>query len=57
MTALNPHVGYQRSAEAAKESLSTGRTLREIVAGRGWLTPEKLNEIFDLRKMTEPGIH
>lgn len=57
VTALNPHVGYQRSAEVAKESLSTGRTLREIVAARGWLTPEKLNEIFDLRQMTEPGIH
>jgi aspartate ammonia-lyase len=57
VTVLNPHIGYQRGAELAKESLRTGKPLRELVLERGLLSREKLDEIFDLRKMTEPGIH
>jgi len=36
--------------------LSTGRPIRELVLERGLLSRERLDEIFDLRKMTEPGI-
>ncbi|RPH36611.1 aspartate ammonia-lyase, partial [bacterium] len=57
VTVLNPHIGYQRGAELAKESLATGRPIRELVLERGLLTREKLDEVFDLRSMTEPGIH
>ncbi len=57
VTVLNPHIGYQKAAEVVKESLATGRTIRDIIAGRGWLTAAQLDEIFDLRPMTEPGIH
>ena len=57
VTVLNPHIGYQRGAELAKESLATGRSIRELVLERGLLSREKLDEVFDLRKMTEPGIH
>jgi aspartate ammonia-lyase len=56
VTVLNPHIGYQRGAELAKESLLTGRPIRELVLERGLLSKEKLDEVFDLRKMTEPGI-
>jgi aspartate ammonia-lyase len=56
VTVLNPHIGYQRGAELAKESLSTGRPIRELVLEKGLLSREKLDEVFDLRKMTEPGI-
>ena len=57
VTVLNPHIGYQRGAELAKESLATGRPIRELVLERGLLSREKLDEVFDLRKLTEPGIH
>jgi len=56
VTVLNPHIGYARGAELAKESLATGRSIRELVLERGYLSRERLDEVFDLRKMTEPGI-
>ena len=56
VTVLNPHIGYARGAELAKESLATGRSIRELVVERGYLSRERLDEVFDLRKMTEPGI-
>jgi aspartate ammonia-lyase len=56
VTVLNPHIGYAKAAEIAKEYLASGRSIREIVLEKGWITPEKLEEIFDLRAMTEPGI-
>jgi aspartate ammonia-lyase len=57
VTVLNPHIGYAQSAELAKEALATGKSLRQLVRERGLLPKEKLDEVFDLRKMTEPGIH
>jgi aspartate ammonia-lyase len=57
VTVLNPHIGYARAAEVAKEYLASGRSIRDIVLERGLLTPEQLEKIFDLRAMTEPGIH
>ena len=57
VTVLNPHIGYLRAAEVAKEALRTGRSIREIVLERGLVPAERLDEILDLRPMTEPGIH
>ena len=56
VTALNPHIGYSAAAEVAKEYLSSGKSIMEIVLDRGLLTKEKLTTIFELRRMTEPGI-
>ncbi len=36
-TALSPHIGYALTAEIAKESVRTGRPVRDIVAERGLL--------------------
>ncbi len=57
VTVLNPHIGYLKGAEIAKEYLKSGKTIRELVIEKGLLSEEKLDEIFDLKKMTEPGIH
>ncbi len=57
VTVLNPHIGYLKGAEIAKEYVASGKPLRQIVIDRGLLTAEQLDKIFDLRKMTEPGIH
>jgi aspartate ammonia-lyase len=57
VTVLNPHIGYANAAEIAKEYLASGKPIRTIVLEKGLLTPEKLEEIFDLKGMTEPGIH
>jgi aspartate ammonia-lyase len=56
VTVLNPYIGYARGAELAKESLATGKPIRELVLEKGLLSREKLDEVFDLRSMTEPGI-
>lgn len=55
VTALNPHIGYDRAAAVAKEALATGRTLREIVLERGLLDAATLDRALDPRAMTRPG--
>jgi aspartate ammonia-lyase len=57
VTVLNPHIGYARAAEIAKEYLKSGKSIRQLVLDKGWLSAEQLDRIFDLRGMTEPGIH
>lgn len=57
VTVLNPHIGYAAAAEIAKEYMATGKSIREVVLERRLLTKEQLDKVFDLRKMTEPGIH
>ena len=34
-TALTPKIGYDKAAEIAKESLATGRSIRDLVLTRG----------------------
>ncbi len=55
-TALNTHIGYAKAAEVAKEALTTGLTLPEIVLAKGFLTEAELADVLKLRDMTEPGI-
>jgi fumarate hydratase class II len=57
VTVLNPHIGYMKAAEIAKEYLKSGKPIRQLVLEKGLLTEEQLNKVFDLRGMTEPGIH
>ena len=57
VTVLNPHIGYQKAAEIAKEYLESGKPIRQLVLEKGLLTKEKLDEVFNLFGMTEPGIH
>lgn len=52
--ALNPHIGYSKAAEVVKESVKTGKTLREIILERGILPEAKLNEILSPEKLTQP---
>lgn len=52
VTALNTHIGYLNAAAVAKESLETGRSIREIVLAKGFLTEEALAEVLDLDSMS-----
>ena len=52
VTALNPHIGYLNAAAIAKESLETGKSLRQIVLERGLMSPEQLAEVLDLEQMS-----
>jgi aspartate ammonia-lyase len=55
-TALSPHIGYARTAEIAKESIETGRPIRELVLARGLLDEKKLDEILSVDAMTRGGV-
>ncbi len=56
VTALNPVIGYLKGAEVVKEAMATGRTLKEVVVEKGYLTAEETDRILDARAMTEGGI-
>ena len=56
VTALLPHIGYEKSAELAREAYTTGRPIREIILDRGILTKKELTHILSPRQMTRPGI-
>jgi len=56
VTALNPVIGYLKGAEVAKEAMATGRTIKEVVVEKGYLTAEEADRILDARAMTEGGI-
>jgi aspartate ammonia-lyase len=55
-TVLAPHIGYAAAAEIAKESMRTGRSTKEIILSRKFLSPEALAEIIDPYPLTTPGI-
>lgn len=56
VTALNPVIGYSKGAEVAKEAMASGRTIREVVLEKGYLTEEEVDRLLDARRMTEGGI-
>lgn len=43
VTALNPHIGYDKAAEVAKKAFKEGITLREAVIALGYLTGEEFD--------------
>ncbi len=55
-TVLSPLIGYAAAAEAARESLKTGRSLRAIVEEGGLLDAATLDRILDPAVLTAPGI-
>jgi fumarate hydratase class II len=55
VTALNPHIGYDRAAAVAKEALRSGRTLREIVLAEKLMDATTLDRALEPRSMTRPG--
>jgi len=52
VTALNPHIGYLNAAAVAKESLETGKSIRQVVLDRGLLSEDDLAQILNLEKMS-----
>jgi aspartate ammonia-lyase len=54
-TLLNQHIGYAQAAEVAKESVVTGKTLRELILEKGLMTAEQLDAALDVRHVTEPN--
>jgi aspartate ammonia-lyase len=55
-TALSPYIGYAATAEIAKESVKSGKSIRELVLTRGLLDRDKLDAILSADAMTRGGI-
>jgi aspartate ammonia-lyase len=56
VTALAPKIGYAEAAKLAKEAIATGLTVKELVMKKRILEGQELEEVLDLRAMTEPGV-
>lgn len=54
-TALNPILGYDEAAKIAKESIRTGRSIRQLARAKG-VSEATLNKVLDVGKMTKPGL-
>lgn len=52
VTALNPHIGYLNAAAVAKESLETGKSLRQIVLEKGLMSEADLANVLNLEQMS-----
>jgi aspartate ammonia-lyase len=55
-TALAPQIGYAAAAELSKRSVKENVLIRELVTRERVLPPEQIDEVLDLRKMTEIGV-
>jgi fumarate hydratase class II len=53
-TSLAPLIGYDKAAEIAKESMKSGKTVRQIAAEKKVLSDADLNKALDPRRMTQP---
>jgi aspartate ammonia-lyase len=55
-TALSPYIGYAATADIAKESVKSGKSIRAIVLERGLLDTTKLDAILSADAMTRGGV-
>ena len=55
-TALSPYLGYAVTAELAKASIETGRSIRELVLERGLIDKDRLDALLSPTAMTRGGI-
>jgi aspartate ammonia-lyase len=56
VTVLAPSIGYNAAAEVAKESVATGRSIREIVLARGLMPAAELEVAMRPEHLTQPGL-
>ena len=55
-TALNAYIGYDEASAVAKESAKNFESVRDVVRRRGLIDDARLDEVLNVRDMTEPGI-
>jgi fumarate hydratase class II len=55
VTALAPHIGYDRAAQIAKRAHKDGTTLRETALALGFVTAEEFDRLVRPEDMVKPG--
>ena len=56
VTALSPHIGYDRAAQVAHEAHKHGTTLKESAVKLGYVTEAEFDKIVRPEEMVKPGI-
>jgi fumarate hydratase class II len=54
VTALNPHIGYEKAAAIAKKAQKEGTSLKEAALALGTLTAEQFDQWVVPHRMTQP---
>jgi aspartate ammonia-lyase len=54
VTALNPHIGYARASEIAKEALATGKRVYDLVLEKNLMSREDLDALMRPEALTRP---
>jgi len=55
-TALAPQIGYAAAADISKRSVKEGILIRDLVKRDGVIPAEEVDQVLDLRNMTEIGV-
>src|SRR6187402_2781763 len=51
VTLLNPHIGYLKASEIYKESMTTNKSIRELILEKGLMTKEDLDNALSKKKI------
>jgi len=54
VTALNPHIGYDKAAEVAKKAYKDNLSLREAIIDLGYMSGEEFDQLVQPEKMIRP---
>ena len=55
-TALNPYIGYKRATAVAAEAHATGKSIREVVLEREWMTAAQVEEALQPEALIRPRV-
>ena len=55
VTALNPHIGYDKAAEVAKKAHKDNSSLREAIVALGYMSGEDFDRLVQPEKMIHPA--
>jgi len=54
VTALNPHIGYDKASEVAKKAYKDKTTLREAIEELGYMTGKEFDHLVRPDEMIHP---
>ena len=57
VTALNPHIGYDKAAKIAKTAHKEGTTLKQAALKLGFLTEEEFDKFVNPYDMISPQVY
>jgi aspartate ammonia-lyase len=55
-TALTDYIGYEATADLAKQAHAERKTIRQVALEREVMSEDQLDKVLDPRPMTEPGV-